>query len=209
VAFQRRKPEIIDVKAPLPASSNRLWPHQSRRFRPESAGLTKLSSTAVQVLLANEAVKIFTHPGNDWTKRSRRSSRCLAHRAIAVIDGEIVVPADDGSTVSRSCRTGSRGSSNAIVLVAFDLLYLNGSRRPHDDQSGLLMFFNGNVHPGCVTQPRRRPRIERPEHRAFRIWHLIRQFPYDAPLPTRSTPLESERSKSKKSHRSFFHPPFE
>jgi len=40
--------------------------------------------------LANEAVKIFTHRGNDWTKRFKK------------------------------------GSSKTIVLVAFDLLDLNG-----------------------------------------------------------------------------------
>jgi bifunctional non-homologous end joining protein LigD len=44
----------------------------------------------------------------------------------AVIDGEIVVPAADGTTDISMLQNELKGSSKTIVLVAFDLLYLNG-----------------------------------------------------------------------------------
>jgi bifunctional non-homologous end joining protein LigD len=44
----------------------------------------------------------------------------------AVIDGEIVVPAADGTTDFSVLQNELKGSSKKIVLIAFDLLYLNG-----------------------------------------------------------------------------------
>jgi bifunctional non-homologous end joining protein LigD len=44
----------------------------------------------------------------------------------AIIDGEIVVPAPDGTTDFSVLQNQLRGKSDKIVLVAFDLLYLNG-----------------------------------------------------------------------------------
>jgi bifunctional non-homologous end joining protein LigD len=43
-----------------------------------------------------------------------------------VIDGEIVVPAADGTTDFSMLQNGLKGQSTKIVMVAFDLLYLNG-----------------------------------------------------------------------------------
>jgi bifunctional non-homologous end joining protein LigD len=130
VAFQRRTPAAIGVKAPLPGfiepalatsiekvPSGRRWIHE-----------IKFDGYRVQVHLANEAVKIFTRRGNDWSKRFKK----VAHdawrikAASAVIDGEIVVPASDGTTDFSVLQNELKGSSKSIVLVAFDLLYLNG-----------------------------------------------------------------------------------
>ena len=44
----------------------------------------------------------------------------------AVVDGEIVVPAADGTTDFSVLQNELKGKSTKIVLVAFDLLYLNG-----------------------------------------------------------------------------------
>jgi bifunctional non-homologous end joining protein LigD len=88
----------------------------------------KFDGYRVQVHLANEAVKIFTRRGNDWTKRFKK----IAHdawrikAASAVVDGEIVVPAADGTTDFSVLQNELKGRSTSIVLVAFDLLYLNG-----------------------------------------------------------------------------------
>jgi bifunctional non-homologous end joining protein LigD len=130
VAFQRRTPAAIGVKAPLPGfiepalatsiekvPSGERWLHE-----------IKFDGYRVQVHLANEAVKIFTRRGNDWSKRFKK----VAHdawrikAASAVIDGEIVVPASDGTTDFSVLQNELKGSSKSIVLVAFDLLYLNG-----------------------------------------------------------------------------------
>jgi len=47
-------------------------------------------------------------------------------RRVRDIDGEVVVPAADGTTDFAVLQNELRGSSDKIVLVAFDLLYLNG-----------------------------------------------------------------------------------
>ena len=46
--------------------------------------------------------------------------------ASAILDGEIVVPAADGTADFSVLQNELKGSSKRIVLVAFDLLYLNG-----------------------------------------------------------------------------------
>jgi len=130
VAFQRRKPATIGVKAPLPGfiepalatsiekvPSGRRWIHE-----------VKFDGYRVQVHLANEAARIFTRRGHDWTHRFKK----VAHDAwrikasSAVVDGEIVVPAADGTTDFSVLQNELKGKSTKTVLVAFDLLYLNG-----------------------------------------------------------------------------------
>jgi bifunctional non-homologous end joining protein LigD len=130
VAFQRRKPAAIGVRAPFPGfiapalatsiekvPSGERWIHE-----------IKFDGYRVQVHLANEAAKIFTRRGHDWTHRFKK----VAHDAwrikvsSAVVDGEIVVPAADGTTDFSILQNELKGKSKSIVLVAFDLLYLNG-----------------------------------------------------------------------------------
>jgi bifunctional non-homologous end joining protein LigD len=130
VAFQRKKPEPIGVKGPLPGfvepalatsvenvPSGERWIHE-----------IKFDGYRVQVHLANEAVKIFTRLGHDWTHRFKKVAHDAWHikAGSAIIDGEIVVPAADGSTDFSVLQNELKGSSKNIVLVAFDLLYLNG-----------------------------------------------------------------------------------
>jgi bifunctional non-homologous end joining protein LigD len=130
VASQRRKPAAIGVKAPFPGfiepalatsiekvPSGERWIHE-----------IKFDGYRVQVHLANEAAKIFTRRGHDWTHRFKK----VAHDAwrikanSAVVDGEIVVPAADGTTDFSVLQNELKGKSTSIMLVAFDLLYLNG-----------------------------------------------------------------------------------
>jgi bifunctional non-homologous end joining protein LigD len=130
VAFQRRKTEAIGVKAPLPGfvqpalatsigkvPSGDRWIHE-----------IKFDGYRVQVHLANEAVQIYTRRGHDWTHRFKKVAHDAWHikAASAVIDGEIVVPAADGTTDFSVLQNELKGHSTQIVLVAFDLLYLNG-----------------------------------------------------------------------------------
>lgn len=130
MAFQRKKPEAIGLKAPLPgfvepalASSIDKVPSGARWIHE-----IKFDGYRVQVHLANEVAKIFTRRGRDWTHRFKK----VAHDAwrikatSAVVDGEIVVPAADGTTDFSVLQNELKGKSKSIVLVAFDLLYLNG-----------------------------------------------------------------------------------
>jgi bifunctional non-homologous end joining protein LigD len=130
VAFQRKKSEPIGVKTPLPgfvepalASSIAKVPSGARWVHE-----IKFDGYRVQVHLANEAVKILTRRGHDWTHRFKKVAHDAWHikAASAVIDGEIVVPAADGTTDFSVLQNELKGKSTSIVLVAFDLLYLNG-----------------------------------------------------------------------------------
>jgi len=130
VAFQRRKSDDIGVKAPLPgfiepalASAIERVPSGSRWIHE-----IKFDGYRVQVHLANEAVQIFTRRGHDWTHRFKKVAHDAWHikAGSAVIDGEIVVPAADGTTDFSVLQNELKGKSTSIVLVAFDLLYLNG-----------------------------------------------------------------------------------
>jgi bifunctional non-homologous end joining protein LigD len=126
----RRRTEALGVKAPflgfiepaLASSIDRVpsgerWIHE-----------IKFDGYRVQVHLANEAITVFTRRGHDWTKRFKKVAEDVWHikASSAVIDGEIVVPASDGTTDYAVLIKELRGNSSRIVFVAFDLLYLNG-----------------------------------------------------------------------------------
>lgn len=128
--FQRKKPEAIGSKAPFPGfiepalatamdrtPSGDRWIHE-----------IKFDGYRVQVHLANEAVKVFTRRGHDWTHRFKKVADDAWHikASSAIIDGEVVVPAADGTTDFSVLQNELKGRSTRIVLVAFDLLYLNG-----------------------------------------------------------------------------------
>jgi bifunctional non-homologous end joining protein LigD len=88
----------------------------------------KFDGYRVQLHLANEAANVFTRRGHDWTHRFKKIAHDAWHikAGSAVVDGEIVVPAADGTTDFSVLQNELKGSSKSIVLVAFDLLYLNG-----------------------------------------------------------------------------------
>jgi bifunctional non-homologous end joining protein LigD len=88
----------------------------------------KFDGYRVQVHLRDAAVKVFTRRGNDWTNRFRKIAADAWHvnAGSAIIDGEVVVPAADGTTDFSVLQNELKGRSKKIVFVAFDLLYLNG-----------------------------------------------------------------------------------
>jgi bifunctional non-homologous end joining protein LigD len=88
----------------------------------------KFDGYRVQLHLANETVKVFTRRGNDWTKRFKKVADEAWHISAgsAILDGEVVVPAADGTTDFSVLQNQLRDKSKSIVMVPFDLLYLNG-----------------------------------------------------------------------------------
>jgi bifunctional non-homologous end joining protein LigD len=130
MAFQRRKPAAIGVKAQFPgfvepalATSIERVP-QGERWIHE----IKFDGYRVQLHIANENVTVFTRRGNDWTKRFRKvaNDAFLISASSAIIDGEVVVPAADGTTDFSVLQNELKGKSDRIAMVAFDLIYLNG-----------------------------------------------------------------------------------
>jgi bifunctional non-homologous end joining protein LigD len=71
---------------------------------------------------------VFTRNGHDWTNRFKKiaNEAFLISAGSAIIDGEVVVPAVDGTTDFSVLQNQLKGKSDNIVMVAFDLLYLNG-----------------------------------------------------------------------------------
>jgi bifunctional non-homologous end joining protein LigD len=103
----------------------------------------KFDGYRVQVHLRDAAVKVFTRRGNDWTNRFRTIAGDAWHinAGSAIIDGEVVVPAADGTTDFSVLQNELKGRSKKIVMVAFDLLYLNGydlRKLPLSERKALL-----------------------------------------------------------------------
>lgn len=130
MAFQRKKPAAIGVKARFPgfiepalATSIEKVPSGARWIHE-----IKFDGYRVQLHLVNEAVTIYTRRGNDWTRRFKKVADDGWHISAgsAILDGEIVVPVAGGTTDFSVLQNQLRGKSDKIVMVAFDLLYLNG-----------------------------------------------------------------------------------
>jgi len=88
----------------------------------------KFDGYRVQMHVVNEAVRIFTRRGNDWTNRFKKIVADAWHlnAKSAIIDGEVIVPAADGISDFSMLQNELRGNSKRLVLYTFDLLYLNG-----------------------------------------------------------------------------------
>jgi bifunctional non-homologous end joining protein LigD len=130
VAFWRKKPAAIGTKAPFPgfiepalATSIEKTPRGSRWIHE-----IKFDGYRVQLHIANEGVHVFTRNGHDWTKRFKKiaDDAFLISASSAIIDGEVVVPTADGTTDFSVLQNELKGKSDKIVLIAFDLLHLNG-----------------------------------------------------------------------------------
>jgi bifunctional non-homologous end joining protein LigD len=130
VAFQRRKVAALGTKAPYPGFIEPALATEIDRVPKGDRWIheIKFDGYRVQLHIANEAIKIFTRRGNDWTNRFRKVADEAWHIAArsAIIDGEIVAPAENGTTDFSVLQNELKGRSKKIVMVAFDLLYLNG-----------------------------------------------------------------------------------
>jgi bifunctional non-homologous end joining protein LigD len=126
----RKSPATVGLKAPYPGfiepalatsidkvPSGERWLHE-----------IKFDGYRVQVHLRDTAITVFTRRGNDWTKRFKKIADEAWHinAGSAIIDGEVIVPSENGVSDFSVLQNELRGKSNKLVLYAFDLLYLNG-----------------------------------------------------------------------------------
>jgi bifunctional non-homologous end joining protein LigD len=130
VPYPRPKPPAGGIKGTFPgfiepalASSIERVPSGARWIHE-----IKFDGYRVQLHIANESVRMFTRNGHDWTNRFKKiaNDAFLISAGSAIIDGEVVVPAADGTTDFSVLQNQLKGKSDKIVMVAFDLLYLNG-----------------------------------------------------------------------------------
>jgi bifunctional non-homologous end joining protein LigD len=120
LGFKSSHPDFIE---PALASSVDKVPNGARWIHE-----IKFDGYRVQVHIQNGQVKVLTRRGNDWTKRFRKIAADTSEidAGSAIIDGEVVVPSATGITDFSVLQNELKGRSTKIVLVAFDLLYLNG-----------------------------------------------------------------------------------
>jgi bifunctional non-homologous end joining protein LigD len=130
VRYPRPKPPARGIKANYPgfiepalATSATKVPSGDRWIHE-----VKFDGYRVQVHIVNDAVRIFTRRGNDWTNRFKKiaADAWQLDAKSAIIDGEVIVPAADGVSDFSVLQNELRGKSNKLMLCAFDLLYLNG-----------------------------------------------------------------------------------
>jgi bifunctional non-homologous end joining protein LigD len=158
VAFQRKKQPAIGTKANYPGfiepelatsiekvPSGERWVHE-----------IKFDGYRVQIHLRDAAVKVFTRRGNDWTNRFRKIAADAWHinAGSAIVDGEVVVPSADGTTDFSVLQNELKGRSKTIVLVGFDLLYLNGydlRRLPLFERKAQLKRIIADTDVGTTT----------------------------------------------------------
>lgn len=142
MASHRAKRRAVGIRAPYPgfiepalASSVDRVPSGERRVHE-----IKFDGYRVQVHIKDAAVKVFTRRGNDWTNRFRKIGADAWHinAGSAILDGEVVVPAVDGTTDFSVLQNELKGRSTKIVMVAFDLLYLDLRKLPLFEQKALL-----------------------------------------------------------------------
>lgn len=105
----------------------------------------KFDGYRVQVHIANDAVKVLTRRGHDWTPKFKKIATDAWRLNVksAIIDGEVVVPAADGVTDFSVLQSELRAGrpSNRLVMYAFDLIYLNGydmRKAPLSDRKAAL-----------------------------------------------------------------------
>ena len=99
MAFQRKKPAAIGVKANYPGFIEPALPSPIERVPRGDRWVheIKFDGYRVQVHLRDAAVKVFTRRGNDWTTRFKKIAADAWHinAGSAIIDGEVVVPSPD------------------------------------------------------------------------------------------------------------------
>jgi ATP-dependent DNA ligase len=115
--LQLLKPALAEQLARPPKGEG--WIHE-----------VKFDGYRIQIHIANEAIKILTRRGHDWTSRFKKIAldAWRINARSAIIDGEVVAPAADGvsdfSVLQKEIRAKR---SDKLVMYGFDLLYLNGN----------------------------------------------------------------------------------
>jgi bifunctional non-homologous end joining protein LigD len=104
----------------------------------------KLDGYRAQATFDRGRVRIRTRRGHDWTDRFPVVARALAKldARTALLDGELVVLREDGSTDFQALQNAlQEGKSQAVVFCVFDLLHEDGEdllRRPLEERKARL-----------------------------------------------------------------------
>lgn len=88
----------------------------------------KLDGYRTQIIINGGEVRAYTSSGADWTKRYAGIVEAARELGVesAIIDGEAVVPGDDGRPDFHRMQRVIQKDPYAAILGAFDILHLNG-----------------------------------------------------------------------------------
>jgi bifunctional non-homologous end joining protein LigD len=89
----------------------------------------KLDGYRLQIVKDGSALRLYSRSGYDWTKRLASLAETLAglHCKSAVIDGELVFPAADGSPNFYRLQSAMvPGQQHELAVFAFDILHHDG-----------------------------------------------------------------------------------
>jgi bifunctional non-homologous end joining protein LigD len=120
VPYPRPKPPAGGIKANYPGfiepalttaiskvPSGERWIHE-----------VKFDGYRAQMHVVNEAVRIFTRRGNDWTNRFKKIAADAWHlnARLAIIDGEVIVLSANGVSDFSVLQNELRGNSKKLVF---------------------------------------------------------------------------------------------
>jgi bifunctional non-homologous end joining protein LigD len=111
----------------------------------------KFDGYRFQIRLWHHTAQLLTRRGHDWTRKARNIAAAASSLTTdsALIDGEAVVMAEDGTTDFNELeRELGKGDSSRITFHAFDVLYLHGHdlrRVPLLDRKRLLQLLLTDV----------------------------------------------------------------
>lgn len=82
-----------------------------------------------QIVIDAGTVRVFTRRGHDWTDKYRAIAEEAAELGVerAIIDGEIVLPDEQGKPRFGDLRSAIASRPYDLVFMAFDLLHLSGN----------------------------------------------------------------------------------
>jgi bifunctional non-homologous end joining protein LigD len=119
----------------------------------------KFDGYRFQLHLKNGQPQFFTRRGNDWSNRVRSLMAATGsiNTYAAIIDGEVVVPLENGATDFGGLESElKKGGSDRIAFYAFDLLYLDGYdlRRCAliDRKEALRLLLDGVPYPFVYSE---------------------------------------------------------
>lgn len=123
----------------------------------------KLDGYRIQARKNGSKVELFTRTGLDWTHRMKSIAAEVASLSAesALIDGEVVVLAPDGTTSFAQLQAAFReGEKHALTYFVFDLLHLNG----HNLRSAELIQRKELLTELMQNSPTTHPDIRLSEH---------------------------------------------
>ncbi len=89
----------------------------------------KFDGYRIMARIESGRVQLFTRNGHDWTQKMPQQAEALAGLGLesAWLDGEVVVPDDDGTPDFQALQNAfEAGRSGSILYYLFDMPYLNG-----------------------------------------------------------------------------------